>query len=110
MTTTTATRPRKRKQAEQPQPQQEPQLQQPQPAEENPPPQQPIRQPGIPVFTLAEMAAAQFRGHGGKGLECPQCGCRDLRVYKTRHVSEEIDRRRICRNCGFRVTTMEIIP
>jgi C4-type Zn-finger protein len=43
------------------------------------------------------------------GLECPKCGCRHFRViYTTRHPNA-IERRRACRNCGYRVSTREQI-
>ncbi len=61
--------------------------------------------PEIQEMTLAEMAA----GTGPKrGLECPECGCRHFEVIKTKPHDGEIGRRRQCRNCGFRITTMEI--
>ena len=43
-----------------------------------------------------------------KGLRCPDCGCRDLRVYYTRPLPlARIRRVRKCRNCGRRVVTTE---
>lgn len=44
------------------------------------------------------------------GLECPSCGCRDLRVYYTRPRSYGILRVRICRHCGRKMTTRETLP
>jgi len=47
----------------------------------------------------------------GIGLSCPQCGCRDTRVVKTWHDAGgvETSRRRVCRHCGHRLVTMEIV-
>lgn len=49
-----------------------------------------------------------------KGIECPDCGCPDTSVWKTRHFKlhqgdREIfvtRRQRLCKNCGtlFRTT------
>lgn len=42
------------------------------------------------------------------GLECPRCGCKDLRVvYTKRKPGGKIMRRRECRHCGRRTTTWE---
>jgi len=51
------------------------------------------------------------------GIRCPRCGCADLRGYdgrpwrtvKTLPIPGAIRRYRICRNCGRRVRTREII-
>lgn len=40
-------------------------------------------------------------------LECKECGCKDLRVYYTRHFKTYIRRVRICRYCGRRLATRE---
>jgi len=42
-------------------------------------------------------------------MECPNCGCGDLRVVKTVSVTGQIRRRRECRHCGRRITTSEKI-
>lgn len=43
-----------------------------------------------------------------QGLECPGCGCCDLRVIYTRKTfGGRLMRRRECRNCGRRVMTFE---
>jgi len=45
---------------------------------------------------------------GCRGIECPRCGCRHLRViYTRRAIGGRIMRRRECRNCGRRMTTYE---
>jgi len=42
------------------------------------------------------------------GIECPHCGCCDFRVVYTRpRPNGMIMRRRECRNCGWRISTME---
>lgn len=66
-----------------------------------------------PPKSLRQMAdeTRQEEAKQGIGLACPNCGCRDLRVIKTRHNIEgsETSRRRVCRHCGTRVTTMEMM-
>ena len=43
-----------------------------------------------------------------RGIECPACGCRHFHVLYTRPTpSGRIQRRRECRNCGRRLTTVE---
>ena len=44
-----------------------------------------------------------------KGIACPDCGCRHLIVDATRKFFGGVTRYRICRNCGRRVRTREII-
>lgn len=61
----------------------------------------------IPVKRISEMME-ETRIKAGKGISCPKCGCVDLRVFKTSHRIGETDRRRECRNCGHRITTMEV--
>ena len=66
------------------------------PSNENP------REPRTPAELAAEAAAAP------RGILCPDCGCRDLRVLRTeRQPGGRIMRRRACRHCGRRVTTYE---
>ena len=44
----------------------------------------------------------------GAGLECAGCGCRHFRVVYTRPGRQgSIRRRRECRHCGRRLTTVE---
>lgn len=44
----------------------------------------------------------------GRGLMCRKCGCRDFRVVYTRDYHDSvIRRRRQCRHCGNRMTTVE---
>ena len=45
-----------------------------------------------------------------RGLHCPKCGCRDLRVVYTRKRAGGLRRRRVCRNCGKEMWTMEGQP
>ena len=43
-----------------------------------------------------------------RGLECRYCGCRHFYVVYTRRASGgKLIRRRECRNCGKRMTTVE---
>lgn len=52
----------------------------------------------------ALMGTNDFEG----GISCPDCGCRDLRVLETRHPAPgQVHRRRQCRHCGKRMTTVE---
>jgi hypothetical protein len=41
------------------------------------------------------------------GLECPRCGCCDLRVTRTVRMQSRIRRERSCRHCGRRVISYE---
>jgi hypothetical protein len=44
---------------------------------------------------------------GKRGLECPRCGCRHFHVLYTRAaIGGRILRRRECRHCGRRQTTL----
>jgi len=48
------------------------------------------------------------RRRGRRGLECPRCGCRHILVVKTRNLAAGgIRRRRECRACHQRFTTLE---
>lgn len=60
--------------------------------------------PDIPEMPLSEMAAAVTPK---RGLECPMCGCRDMRVQTTRQQDNMIIRYRVCRNCGYHRPTIE---
>ena len=45
---------------------------------------------------------------GSIGINCPRCGCSDLRVYYTRRKPNgTIMRSRECRHCGRRIVTRE---
>jgi hypothetical protein len=44
----------------------------------------------------------------GKGIRCPKCGCRDLRVTHVRNAPDGSRwRRRVCRHCGTARNTYE---
>ena len=43
-------------------------------------------------------------------MECPNCGCRDLRTYRTMPLAKAIRRYKRCRHCGRSVTTLEQQP
>jgi len=48
------------------------------------------------------------KGTEDAGLTCRECGCRHFRVIYTRKASgDRIVRRRECRHCGRRITTVE---
>ena len=55
--------------------------------------------------TLAEMAAEADRDNCG--LACPNCARHAFRVYYTRPREDKILRRRVCLNCGYKITTFE---
>lgn len=43
-----------------------------------------------------------------RGIQCPACGCGHFRVIYTRKtVGQRIVRRRECRHCGRRLSTIE---
>ena len=42
-----------------------------------------------------------------RGLVCPACECRHFYTIKVRHVGASVERRRECRHCGKRITTVE---
>jgi len=54
---------------------------------------------------------------GRKGIACPKCGCRDFRddqgrpwqTIKTVPIPGAVRRYKICRHCGRRVRTKEVI-
>lgn len=66
-----------------------------------------------PRLSLGELAdqTRQIEADSGIGLACPACGCRDTRVVTTWHSSDggETKRTRVCRNCGKKLTSREII-
>jgi len=42
-----------------------------------------------------------------RGIRCPACGCRDLKVVNTIRQLGRIVRYRVCRYCGKRIRTIE---
>lgn len=44
-----------------------------------------------------------------RGLACPRCGCRDLRVIRPYDAPGVRRRRRVCRHCGRVVFTVETL-
>ena len=60
-----------------------------------------------PVLALLTDPAPQVTSEP-VGIVCRQCGCADLRVYRTVKLSKSrIRRERICRHCGNRLITTE---
>ena len=45
----------------------------------------------------------------GPGMQCRRCGCRHLPVYYSRRCLGFTLRVRVCRNCGQRLTTREVM-
>ena len=56
-----------------------------------------------PARTLADYASEAARTAGG--IECPSCGCRDFRVYRTTQGQSATVRYKVCRHCGKKVLT-----
>ena len=44
-----------------------------------------------------------------RGIQCPGCGCKDLRASYRKPWNGGYRRVRICRNCGRRVITFEAV-
>lgn len=60
----------------------------------------------MPIYANRRGAAAEAPKE--PGLECRRCGCHHFRVIYTRPMPDgRIQRRRECRHCGWRVTTVE---
>lgn len=57
-----------------------------------------------PRKTLAEYAVD---ANAATERECPNCGCRDLRLVQSNRAGGEIARTKECRHCGRRITTSE---
>jgi len=52
--------------------------------------------------------AAGARPKEPRGIECRRCGCRHLEVvYTRRQQNQMVLRRRECRHCGARLSTVE---
>lgn len=51
--------------------------------------------------------AAADTGTENRGIECPNCGCHHFRTIQTRAHAAGIYRRRECRYCGRRLSTIE---
>lgn len=62
-------------------------------------------------FKTSEEDANNLSSNAGakdqRGVSCPVCGCRDLRVIYTDKQDTGTLRRRACRHCGRRITTKE---
>lgn len=45
-----------------------------------------------------------------QGIKCPECGCRDLRIYGTKREGGRVRRYRSCRACGYSpIYTLETV-
>jgi hypothetical protein len=58
---------------------------------------------------LSELLTERAERADVAGLECPDCGCMDLRVQYTRPKGPARMRKRICGHCGRQITTFERI-
>lgn len=45
----------------------------------------------------------------GSGIECRKCACRQFYTVRTWTVRGAVRRRRVCRNCGWECTSLELI-
>lgn len=43
-----------------------------------------------------------------RGLVCPRCGKRRWETTNTERLDGRIRRRRVCRSCGYKITTLEL--
>ena len=56
-----------------------------------------------------ENAENDTPNRGPKPLECPRCGCKHFETITTRrHSDGHLYRRKQCRHCGRRITSIEI--
>jgi DNA-directed RNA polymerase subunit RPC12/RpoP len=62
-----------------------------------------------PEKTLREMAleSLEMEISAGRGICCPTCGCRDLRNYGNRNLTESTLRYKQCRHCGEKILTIQ---
>ncbi len=67
-----------------------------------PPPPEPV-----PALGAARIRLSEMQGRGG--LQCRLCGCCDFRVVRTARVGGAVRRERVCRHCGHRVHTREVV-
>ena len=56
----------------------------------------------------AVQAAVVQASQSVRGFVCPQCRCNNFAVDTTRRVTEGVRRYRVCRCCGYKMTTLEI--
>lgn len=56
---------------------------------------------------IDDEALAKMGGASPLGIPCPDCGCKDWRVYYTRPAEGKVKRMKICRNCGRKLMTIE---
>jgi hypothetical protein len=64
-----------------------------------------------PTLEQLTQETQDLNSKSGIGLTCPKCGCRDTKVITTWHDSDgsETKRTRVCRACGTKLSTREII-
>jgi len=60
---------------------------------------------GKKPLKLSEIARSRTRN--AKGLECPDCGCRDLPIKTGTYADGGARRVRVCRYCGYEIETLE---
>ena len=63
---------------------------------------------GRPNAAQVQAETNRAGAKAGKGFKCPKCHCQNFRVLETRSGEESKTRRRECRCCGYRLTTLEI--
>ena len=63
---------------------------------------------GRPDASMVQAETSRAGAKAGKGFKCPTCHCQNFRVLETRSGEESKTRRRECRCCGYRFTTLEV--
>jgi DNA-directed RNA polymerase subunit M/transcription elongation factor TFIIS len=61
-----------------------------------------------PRASEVQAESARASGRAGHGFKCSKCHCTNLRVLETRSGEDSKSRRRECRCCGYRFTTLEV--
>ena len=77
----------------------------PKPSAAEPPPALPPEP--VPALGAARVRLSELQGRGG--LQCRLCGCCDFRTVRTVRAGGAVRRERICRHCGHRVFTREVV-
>ena len=63
---------------------------------------------GRPDAAKVQAETNRAGAKAGKGFKCPECHGQNFRVLETRSRDESKTRRRECRCCGYRFTTLEV--
>ena len=60
-----------------------------------------------PPKSLATLASEARGCDGGLGMACPKCGCLRFATADTVRLDGAVRRYHSCRNCGYRMRTVE---